>query len=325
VGRAERPLDPDSGPVARFAHDLRELRRSAGSPTYRVLASRTHYSVTALSQAAAGHALPSLAITLAYAEACGGDPEQWGNRWHELAGSLERSADPSPAADMAEHASTPPRRVRPHRRMIAVLGLAVIVASTGAAVAAWPRPADRTAPPGNTSPAASAAVRPGTTSRARYSATISADCPHVAGASALAYDPVQPEWSIGTVGGWTGDGCYGEFFFQRQHGPAALGADYAQWTMRGIHAGPAGCSVSIFIADSPHSAGQAHYYISTLLNGTSQVISERIIEQGSHHGDWVGTGPYPVHGGWLRIDVHAQDPRRREITAGAIHVDCPAD
>lgn len=95
MGRAERPLDPDAGPLARFAGDLRNLRRAAGSPTYRTLARQTHYSVTTLSQAAAGTSLPSLAVTLSYAEACGGDRERWRQRWQEVAALL--------AADQAAH------------------------------------------------------------------------------------------------------------------------------------------------------------------------------------------------------------------------------
>nr|WP_308407874.1 helix-turn-helix domain-containing protein [Streptomyces somaliensis] len=83
MGRRETPVDPSAGPVQRFAYELRELRREAGGPTYREMARRAHYSVTSLSQAAAGESLPSLAVTLAYAGACGGDPAEWERRWHE--------------------------------------------------------------------------------------------------------------------------------------------------------------------------------------------------------------------------------------------------
>jgi hypothetical protein len=38
-----------------------------------------------LSQAAAGQVLPSLAVTLAFAQACGGDRQEWIARWHEAA------------------------------------------------------------------------------------------------------------------------------------------------------------------------------------------------------------------------------------------------
>jgi WD40 repeat protein len=88
VGRTERRVDPEGGPVQRFAWDLRQLRESAGRPSYRVLASRAHYSASMLSEAAAGLAVPSLAVTLAYAESCGGDRDEWEKRWHRMRAEL---------------------------------------------------------------------------------------------------------------------------------------------------------------------------------------------------------------------------------------------
>ncbi|MBL1108772.1 helix-turn-helix domain-containing protein [Streptomyces sp. 5-8] len=85
VGRRERPVDPGAGPVQRFAYELRKLRQEAGGLTYREMARRAHYSVSALSQAAAGEQLPSLDLALAYARACDGDVEEWERRWHETA------------------------------------------------------------------------------------------------------------------------------------------------------------------------------------------------------------------------------------------------
>ncbi|MEV4218534.1 hypothetical protein [Nonomuraea sp. NPDC049725] len=83
MGRREQPLDPADGPIARFAHELRELRHKAGTPTYRMMAARAHYSVTTLAQAAAGERLPSLDVALAYVRACDGDAEHWRRRWEE--------------------------------------------------------------------------------------------------------------------------------------------------------------------------------------------------------------------------------------------------
>jgi WD40 repeat protein/transcriptional regulator with XRE-family HTH domain len=80
VGRPERPLDPDAGPVQQLAHALRSLRRDAGSPSYRAMAQRTRVSVTALSRAASGERLPSVAVVRAYARACGADPDVWERR-----------------------------------------------------------------------------------------------------------------------------------------------------------------------------------------------------------------------------------------------------
>lgn len=97
----ERPVDPAGGPVAAFAADLRALRDSAGAPSYRTLAQRTHYSVSTLSQAAAGRALPSLPVTRAFAAACDGDPAAWEQKWR----AVHRSAGPAPGGDEDQQAT----------------------------------------------------------------------------------------------------------------------------------------------------------------------------------------------------------------------------
>ncbi|MEU0248652.1 helix-turn-helix domain-containing protein [Streptomyces sp. NPDC006235] len=89
AGRREVPVDPAAGPVQRFAFELRRLRADAGGITYRALAQRAGYSVTTLSQAAAGEQLPTLPVALAYAGACGGDLAEWEARWKE---AVEESA-----------------------------------------------------------------------------------------------------------------------------------------------------------------------------------------------------------------------------------------
>ncbi|WP_030559067.1 nSTAND1 domain-containing NTPase [Streptomyces aureocirculatus] len=97
MGRRESPLDPDAGPVQRFAYELRALRRDAGGPTYRTMAARGGYSVTTLAQAAAGERLPSLPVLKAYVAACGGDETEWEHRWREA--GAEAAAVPSDADD----------------------------------------------------------------------------------------------------------------------------------------------------------------------------------------------------------------------------------
>ncbi|MFF4490020.1 hypothetical protein ACFY0F_26595 [Streptomyces sp. NPDC001544] len=96
AGRPESPLDASAGPVARFAAELRKLRAEAGSPTYRVMAQRTGQGASTLSQAAAGERLPTLPVVLAYVRACGGNTQEWEERWREAA--AEEAAEP-PASD----------------------------------------------------------------------------------------------------------------------------------------------------------------------------------------------------------------------------------
>ncbi|MDX3454011.1 hypothetical protein PV396_19010 [Streptomyces sp. ME02-8801-2C] len=83
MGRPERPLDPGAGPVQRLAHDLRELRRAAGGPSYRAMTGTAGCSVSSLSEAAAGRKLPSLAVFQGYVRACGGDLGEWDPRWKD--------------------------------------------------------------------------------------------------------------------------------------------------------------------------------------------------------------------------------------------------
>ncbi|MDX5569865.1 hypothetical protein PYK79_50295, partial [Streptomyces sp. ID05-04B] len=83
MGRPERPVDPEAGPVQRLAGQLRELRKAAGNPSYRSMAERAGFSATTLSQAAAGERLPSLAVVRGYARACAADVGEWETRWTE--------------------------------------------------------------------------------------------------------------------------------------------------------------------------------------------------------------------------------------------------
>ncbi len=106
--RRERPLDPGDGELLRFAGDLRRLRREAGSPTYRTLADRAHYSPAALSEAAGGRKLPTLDVTLAYVRACGGDAEGWRRRWNALAAELAHGASPATGDERAPYVGLAP-------------------------------------------------------------------------------------------------------------------------------------------------------------------------------------------------------------------------
>ncbi|RDI24634.1 nSTAND1 domain-containing NTPase [Lentzea flaviverrucosa] len=106
--RRESPLERDGSALVDFAVDLRLLRDKANAPTYRELARLTHYSASALSDAAGGKRLPSLAVTRAFVQACGGDEGEWEQRWHSLAAE-ERKATP----ELCEESGEPPYRGLP--------------------------------------------------------------------------------------------------------------------------------------------------------------------------------------------------------------------
>ncbi|NEC84683.1 hypothetical protein [Streptomyces sp. SID12501] len=92
MGRPERPVDPQAGPVQRLAHELRELRRTAGGPSYRLMAEAAGFSAATLSEAARGERLPSLAVVQGYVRACGGDPGEWEPRWKDAEDEVASAA-----------------------------------------------------------------------------------------------------------------------------------------------------------------------------------------------------------------------------------------
>ncbi|WP_405656247.1 hypothetical protein [Streptomyces sp. RK9] len=105
MGRREKPIDPGAGPVQAFAFALRKLRREAGGPPYRAMAEDAGYSIAALSRAAAGEVLPSLALTLAYVRACGGEPAEWELRWQAV-----RDEEAAQVREADAEAADPPYR-----------------------------------------------------------------------------------------------------------------------------------------------------------------------------------------------------------------------
>jgi Helix-turn-helix domain/NB-ARC domain len=96
MGRPEKPVDATGGVVAAFASELRRLRAQAGNPTYRDMARSALFSSSVLSSAASGRRLPTLPVTLAFVEACGGDREAWRRRWQQVSGA-GRGPRPAPA------------------------------------------------------------------------------------------------------------------------------------------------------------------------------------------------------------------------------------
>jgi hypothetical protein len=143
-GRPESPLNPENGAAAGLAAQLRQLREEAGRPSYRQLARTAYYSPSALSQAAAGRELPSLAVALAFAEACGGDRQEWTARWQAAAAASGAvTASPEVSAPGDEPATAAGRGIRARRdwvrrarwRRLSMAGLAA--AAVAGCLLAW--------------------------------------------------------------------------------------------------------------------------------------------------------------------------------------------
>lgn len=94
MGRPQRPIDRNGGPVAEFAGALRRLRDRSGALPYRTLARRANCAPSTLSDAAAGRRLPSWPVVSAFVRACGvSDESPWLARWQAAA---NRTPTPAP-------------------------------------------------------------------------------------------------------------------------------------------------------------------------------------------------------------------------------------
>ncbi|MBM0277165.1 FxSxx-COOH system tetratricopeptide repeat protein [Micromonospora tarensis] len=90
--RPERELYPDLDPLHHFAAQLRQLRTRSGNPTYKNMARRSGKSSSTLADAAGGDQLPSWDTVVAYAKACGADPERLLPIWERIRDLRESGA-----------------------------------------------------------------------------------------------------------------------------------------------------------------------------------------------------------------------------------------
>lgn len=97
MARTEQRLNRDGSPPRELAHYLRELRGTS-TLTYAQLASRAGYSISTLQEAASGRRLPTQAVTVAFAVACGGDPETWRVFWIKIRRAMDDDGLQSPEA-----------------------------------------------------------------------------------------------------------------------------------------------------------------------------------------------------------------------------------
>lgn len=103
--------------TATFATALRELRASAGTPSFRRMAQLSGcVSHTTLHESATGSRFPSWETTREFVLACGGDPESWRERWQQAGSTSDRDAPTAPGLAPAAPtglASAPPTGPEP--------------------------------------------------------------------------------------------------------------------------------------------------------------------------------------------------------------------
>jgi hypothetical protein len=89
-----------------FARDLRAMRSKAGLD-YPEMAEVSHYTMRTLASAAGGLRLPTLPVTVAYVQACGGEVAEWEERWAKIAKTIKKDRAALPAAGSASAGDGP--------------------------------------------------------------------------------------------------------------------------------------------------------------------------------------------------------------------------
>jgi hypothetical protein len=101
MGRRKTPISGE-GPVPTLAEELRTLRVTANSPTYRAMSKISNISHNALSEADRGQRLPTWPCVRAYLVGCGvtdvAEFERWRQRWESTKNAVELRNDLMPTA-----------------------------------------------------------------------------------------------------------------------------------------------------------------------------------------------------------------------------------
>jgi hypothetical protein len=297
MGRPEKVIDPAAGPLSAFAHDLRSLRTKAGI-RYRDMAVATHYSASTLAQAADSKRLPSLAVTLAYVKACGGDAIAWEARWREVS-----CAEVSAAPDAAVPPDPAPAGTRPRRRPwpVPVAPAGLLVVAVAVATATGSAPADPAPAP--------------TTFVAVTGTGCSKDLDR--GTYANNY---RTGW-LRAPGGWTGDDCDGWFVYAPLSGSETAARNLFTWWFKPGLDGDAACLVEVYVPASGYAdARAAIYHVRSTADGDD--AGHFTIDQVANRGTWVSRGPYAVSGHLMSVRLSDRGADTGTVAAGPLKVAC---
>jgi len=319
-----------------FLRDLRELRERRGLSVAE-LAARTHFPIEVIAAAETGPARPALPVVEAYARACGGDPDDWEDRWRTLPtdfvvitspGSPTGRRLPFPwlgvavaavalvgggSAALALSASShqTPRAAStyptvPSRSSSPAPGTSSpVVPPPRATTSAAPSPArTRATPPaargGRPTGGASPTSAPVPTRPATLTTTVTGvGCPQGAGDGVTVDNTAKgPGWND-AGGGWTGNGCDGSSVWTKVPNGKGSAAAALTWFFAPA-AADTHCALSVFVPDK-NASGTAYYAIDT----GDQTVSMVSVDQASDTGQWVTLGTYQVTGGTVQIQLSA--------------------
>jgi hypothetical protein len=137
-GVVDRVAAPRAEAIEQFAAELRALRASAGSPSFRTMSGRSHaISHTTLHDAVQGHRLPSWPTTAEFVKACRADPADFRERW-ERANQIVRSSAPPPEPPALVPDAAEPSALSPEAAGSSAPGLGAAGASALVPEAAGP-------------------------------------------------------------------------------------------------------------------------------------------------------------------------------------------
>ncbi|MFI7128630.1 hypothetical protein ACIBQ1_23215 [Nonomuraea sp. NPDC050153] len=304
-GRRERPVPP--GPLRDFAQGLRDLRGAAGNPSYRAMERKAGYSASALSAAAAGDRLPSLAVTQAYVGACGGDQDEWTRAWYAIRAGL----DTTPAQ--------PP--LRPRRRL-ALLWLILVALALIGLVAAGTLPKIRMSALGSSQ--ASAAPPD-----LAFTAVAGPSCPRDATRSVrIDGVPGKDGWKDAGSGGWTGAGCGAGFLFSELTSDRRTARQNTfQWRFTTGLRGQRQCFVAVYVPKSPLAGQRVWYTVKDGFGDDARTVAEFTLDQHMRQGTWA-PAPVPVviAGGQVMVEItdtgKGNTTGDQSMAAGPVRLSC---
>ncbi|MEV0829654.1 helix-turn-helix domain-containing protein [Nonomuraea rubra] len=330
-GRRERPVPP--GPLQEFAQGLRDLRMAAGNPSYRAMERKAGYSSSALSAAASGDRLPSLAVTKAYVGACGGDQDEWARTWNALREDLDNQAHDGEAPARPSPARRP-RRARLNTGIVKLSALLVAVGVTGLATAGALRDdllfrAISTTDDGKKQ-AKGDGEKPAGNGRPAFTAVAGPSCPRDTTRSVrIDGMPGRDGWKDAAASGWTGAGCGDSFLFSElKPRGAANPRNSFQWRfttgLRGAHH----CTLTVYVPKSQLAGQRVWYTVSDGFDEEARTVGEFTLDQSVRRGQWVPAPvPLVVTSGLVIVEItdtgRGNATGNQAMAAGPVRLACP--
>lgn len=198
---------------------------------------------------------------------------------------------------------------------------------TGAPATASPTPRPPAKP---AAPAKPVALPPGPT----FSAIAGKSCPQD---DSKGYQRIGPYtdgtrgWYSRSSGGWTGDGCDGDFDAVPMSGYADRDdtSAFTVWWFRTGAVRRGTCAISVHVPWSGNDrdvAGKPAYY--NVIAGRSDYrrISGFKVYQTAARGSWVSAGTFPIYDGEIGVQMitRGQDPNQEHLASGQLKVACRA-